>query len=391
MLNPVPTLDHASQTEVEELLVRLVATPSINPWITPGASGEGEVAAFISDWLRALDGVEVVVDEVLPGRPNVIARVPGTSGNGHLAFNVHTDTVDCAAWPDRALEPARDGDRLIGLGVSDNKAQCAALMSLVKRLAADPPAVDVTAVWAIDEEGPSAGTRHLVESFSADACVVLEPFGIGRACVMHQGFGSLDLVVRAQAAHGIADDSPDAIVQLADLVKGLAEIDRELAANPHPEVGKAFFHTAWVRGGTDYGTYPAEVTLGFEFGTNPGEALADRLRSIDAVIEQTRAAHPTLDAEVVVRLENQPFVAEGHEALLDAFSGATEEVTGAPAEAQSKNTWTDAAIMQAAGIPTIVAGATGGNQHAVDEWVSLESLGQLVVVLERTSRRFSAR
>jgi acetylornithine deacetylase len=390
MFNPVRTLDPASQTEVEGLLERLVAIPSINPWITPGAVGEADVVAFISDWLGALDGVEVSVDEVLPGRSNVIARVPGTSGQGHLAFNVHTDTVDCAAWPDRALQPTRDGDRLLGLGVADNKAQCAALMSLVKRLAAAPAAVDVTAIWAIDEEGPSAGSRHLVKSFSADACVVLEPFGIGQACIMHQGFGSLDLVVRAKAAHGVADDSPDAIVQLAELVRGLTAIDRELAANPHPEVGKAFFHTAWVRGGTDYGTYPSEVTLGFEFGTNPGEALADRLRSIDAVIEDTRKAHPALDAEVVVRLENTPFVAEGHEALFDAFSAATKDLTGEPAQRRSANTWTDAAIMQSAGIPTIVAGATGGNMHAIDEWVSLESLGQLVLVLEGTSRRFCA-
>jgi len=389
MSNALLKLDRAAQAEVEELLARLIATPSINPWISPGAPGEGAVASLISSWLRELDGVEVVVDEVLPGRSNVLARVRGTAGEGHLAFNVHTDTVDCAAWPDRALTPTRDGDRLIGLGAADNKAQCAALMSLVKRLADAPPAVDVTAVWAIDEEGPSAGTRQLVNSFTADACVVLEPFGIGRACVMHQGFGSLDLVVRAEAAHGVADDSPDAIVQLADLVKGLAEIDRELAANPHPEIGKAFFHTAWVRGGTDYGTYPREVTLGFEFGTNPGETLADRLRSIDAVIARTREVHPTLDAEVIVRLENEPFVAEGHEALLEAFDGATEEVTGAPAARDSKNTWTDASIMQSARIPTIVAGADGGGMHAIDEWVSLESLGQLVLVLEGTCRRFS--
>jgi acetylornithine deacetylase len=389
MSNALLKLDAAAQAEVEELLARLVATPSINPWITPGAPGEGKVAALISSWLRELEGVEVVVDEVLPGRSNVIARVRGTSGNGHIAFNVHTDTVDCEAWPDRALSPTRDGDRLIGLGVADNKAQCAALMSLVKRLAEAPPAADVSAIWAIDEEGPSAGSRHLVKSFTADACVVLEPFGIGQACVMHQGFGSLDLVVRAEAAHGVADDSPDAIIQLADLVKGLAEIDRELAAHPHPEVGKAFFHTAWVRGGTDYGTYPREVTLGFEFGTNPGETLADRLDAINAVIARTREVHPTLDAEVIVRLENEPFVAEGHEALLEAFDAATKEVTGSSVEAASKNTWTDASIMQSAGIPTIVAGAAGGNMHAIDEWVSLESLGQLVLVLEATSRRFS--
>jgi acetylornithine deacetylase/succinyl-diaminopimelate desuccinylase-like protein len=383
------TLDQASQTEVEDLLSQIVAISSINPWIKPDGPGEGEVAAFIAGWLRELDGVEVEVDEVLPGRPNVIARVKGTSGSGNLALNVHTDTVDCAAWPDRALKPVRDGDKLIGLGVADNKAQCAALMSLVKRLAASPAAVDVTAVWAIDEEGPSAGSHHLVKSLEADACLVLEPFGIGRACVLHQGFGSLDLVVRAQAAHGAVDDSPDAIVQLADLIKGLAEIDRELAANPHPEVGKAFFHTAFVHGGTDYGTYPRDVTLGFEFGTNPGETLDDRLQSINALIERTREAHPSLDAEVIVRLNNEPFTAVGHEPLFDAFSAATQDVTGAPAQARSVNTWTDASIMQAAGIPTMVVGATGGGQHAIDEWISCESLGQLVLVLEGTCRTFS--
>jgi acetylornithine deacetylase len=87
--------------------------------------------------------------------------------------------------------------------------------------------------------------------------------------------------------------------------------------------------------------------------------------------------------------ENEPFVAEGHDALLEAFDGATEEVTGAPAAHDSKNTWTDASIMQSAQIPTIVAGADGGGMHAIDEWVNLESLGQLVLVLEGTCRRFS--
>ena len=45
--------------------------------------------------------------------------------------------------------------------------------------------------------------------------------------------------------------------------------------------------------------------------------------------------------------------------------------------------------MQSAQIPTIVAGADGGGMHAIDEWVNLESLGQLVLVLEGTCRRFS--
>jgi acetylornithine deacetylase len=381
-------LDPAEQAEVEDLLFRLISISSKNPWITPGEVAEGAVAAFIADWLGTIAGVEVTREEVLPGRPNIFARVPGTGDGPHLCLNVHTDTVDCAAWPEAGLSPRRVDDRIVGLGAADNKGQCAALMVLVKRLAAAPASGDVTAIFAIDEEGPSAGSRHLVQDFRADACIALEPMGIGRACVMHQGFGSLDLIVRAEAAHGMADDSPDAIVQLADIVKGLAAIDRELAANPHPEIGKAFFHTSFVRGGTDYGTYASEVTLGFEFGTNPGETLANRLAEIEAVIAEVRLAHPTLNAEVVARLDNAPFVAEGHESLLAAVDAATTEVVGTPVEPFGLNTWTDAAIMQAAGIPTIVCGADGGNCHAIDEWVRAESLGELVLILEGACRRF---
>ncbi len=386
----VAPLSPAEHAELEALLCQLVAINSINPWIIPGAPAEGEIAAFVAERLAALPGVAVNVEEVAPGRPNVLARVAGTATGRHLALNVHTDTVDCASWPETALRPRRDGENLIGLGVADNKAQCAALIALVRRLAANPPAGDVTAIFAADEEGPSIGSRELVKTFTADACIVLEPFGIGQACVLHQGFGSLELVVRGAAAHGLVDDAPDAGVQLAELVLGLAAIDREiLAPRAHPRTGKAFFHTAWLRGGTDYGTYPAELTLGFEMGTNPGETLADRLREIEAMIAAVRVrSHPTLDAEVLVKLENDPFTAVGHETLLETFSDATNVVTGAPAEAIGVNTWTDAAIMQGAGIPTIMCGATGGGFHGIDEWVSVPSVAQLVEILERCARRF---
>jgi len=378
--------------ELEQLLSELVKINSINPWISPDGAGEGEVAAFIAQWLGELEGVEVTVAEVLPGRPNVLARVRGTSDGPHLCLNVHTDTVDCDGWRDTAFVPRKVGERLLGLGVADNKAQCAALMMLVKRLAADPSPGPVTAIFAIDEEGPSKGSRRLVESFTADGCIALEPTGIGRVVIAHQGFGSLDLVVTAAAAHGASDDAPDAGVQLASLITGLARIDREiLATSPHPLAGKAFFHTSFIKGGTDWGTYPAELTLGFEMGTNPGETLQDRLDEIQGMIDEVRETeHPGLRAEVVVQLENEPFTAVGHERLLAAYSAATEEVVGRQVDAVGLNTWTDAAITQSAGIPTILCGATGGGAHGIDEWAELPSVIQLVAVLDNTARRFGA-
>ena len=191
--------------------------------------------------------MQVTVDEVLPGRPNVIARVPGTGAGPHLCLNVHTDTVDCAGWRERALTPRRVGEQLVGLGVADNKAQCAALMMLVKRLAADPAAGPVTAIFAIDEEGPLEGHAPPGQELHRRRVHHPRAVRLGRACIQHQGFGSLELVVRAAAAHGLQDDAADAGVQLASLITGLARIDREiLAVNPHPVTGKAFFHTSFI-------------------------------------------------------------------------------------------------------------------------------------------------
>ena len=61
------------RTELESLLADLVRIDSRNPWLIPGTPGEAEVAAFVVDRLRPLQ-VELAIDEVAPGRPNVIAR-----------------------------------------------------------------------------------------------------------------------------------------------------------------------------------------------------------------------------------------------------------------------------------------------------------------------------
>ena len=56
---------------LEQLLSDLVAINSINPDLVPGAPGEGEIARFIAGWLERA-GLEVRVEEVRPGRPNVV-------------------------------------------------------------------------------------------------------------------------------------------------------------------------------------------------------------------------------------------------------------------------------------------------------------------------------
>jgi acetylornithine deacetylase len=50
----------------------------------------------------------------------------------------------------------------------------------------------------------------------------------------------------------------------------------------------------------------------------------------------------------------------------------------------------DAALLQAAGIETVVIGPAGGGAHAAVEWVELESVAQIAAILAETAMDFCA-
>jgi succinyl-diaminopimelate desuccinylase len=120
--------------QVSELLSAMVRIESVTPWLIPTGSGEAKVAAFIAEWLDGT-GAEIELIEVEPGRPNVLARLRGTGGGPTLCLNAHSDTVGYEGWPNEALEPRVDGDRMYGLGAADDKGGCAAAMLVLRSLA----------------------------------------------------------------------------------------------------------------------------------------------------------------------------------------------------------------------------------------------------------------
>jgi len=242
--------------EVEDLLTRLIAIESVTPWLIPGGAGEAAVARFIADWLSDLP-VEVRLEEVAPGRPNMIATLRGTGGGPTLCLNAHHDTVGYENWKDRALTAERHGDRLIGLGAADDKAGVAVALLALRELAAGPRLRgDVELVTVADEEGASIGTEHYVAHHRPDACIIIEPDDSRRVYVESQGFGWIDVITHGRAAHGSAPDAGiDAIVHMAEVIRALHRHDREVfGAGPVPFSGRTVFHTGTIRGGTDYAT-----------------------------------------------------------------------------------------------------------------------------------------
>jgi acetylornithine deacetylase len=67
---------------------------------------------------------------------------------------------------------------------------------------------------------------------------------------------------------------------------------------------------------------------------------------------------------------------------------ALQEVTGA--EVYGDTPWMDAALTQAAGIPTVVFGPEGAGAHAVEEWVDVRSVEKCAEALTAVARRLCA-
>jgi acetylornithine deacetylase len=381
-----------SAEDVVDLVSEMVRIESVTPWLIPTGSGEGPVAAFIAEWL-ADSGAEIEIVEVQPGRPNVLARLRGSGGGPTLCLNAHSDTVGYANWADEALVPRLDGDRIFGLGAADDKGMCAAAMFVLRSIARSGVALkgDLLVACVADEEGISIGSEHLVKMGGIDAAIVIEPLtDAGNIIVEHQGFGWIDVITHGVAAHGSAPErGVDAVVHLAEVITRLHRLDvSTFAARPDAANGRTVFHTGTVKGGTDYATYPNLATLGIEIGTQPGEHLSDRIAEIEAIFADVARTEEGFRGEVVVRLDREPFRAEGDEQLRAIVAGASEAVLGKAPSFVGLNAWTDAALMQGAGIPTLLMGSLGGNFHAPDEWVSVSELVSLCQVLERSAVEF---
>jgi acetylornithine deacetylase len=357
--------------ELTELAARLVAVDSVNPGLIPGARGERELATFVAEWCadRGLD-VEVVGDE----RPSVIATKRGSGGGRSLLLNGHLDTVGVVGMP-TPHEPRFEDGRLYGRGAYDMKGAIASILLAAVQATGLRGDVIVTAV--ADEELASTGTEAVLERVSADAAIVVEPTEL-RLAVAHRGFVAFELETAGIAAHGSRPDlGIDAIVKMGPVLVALDRLDQQLQAGVrHTLVGPASLHASLIEGGQELSSYPARCVLTGERRTIPGES-----------VEQVERELREIAGEAVLRLgvNREPFEAPTEHPfveLVGRVSGADEQI-GVPF-------WTDAALVAAAGIPTVLYGPAGEGAHAAVEWVDLASLERVRDVVLRTAVEWCA-
>lgn len=370
--------------QLTQLLSDLVAIDSTNPDLVPGGAGEAEIARYISDWMEKA-GLEVQVIEAAPGRPNVVGIARGQGGGRALILNGHMDTVGAGEMPKPHAPTVKDG-RLYGRGAYDMKGGLAACMWAAAEARKRGLRGDVIVQAVADEEYASVGTAAIAPRFEAEGAIVAE-FTELKVILAHKGFVWLEVETAGKAAHGSRPDlGVDAIIKMGHVLAAIERLQGKLRQKTvHPLLGSGSIHASLIKGGRELSSYPDQCVLWVERRTIPGETPESVEAELTRILDTLRSEDASFNAVLRRGLDRMPLETPPDSVIGRSIQAAAASVLGHVPQTAGVPFWTDAALLSAAGIPSLLFGPSGAGAHAAEEWVDLKSVESCAQVYLQTA------
>lgn len=403
-------LSRIDRAELVELARSLIRIPSV--YRPTDGGNEEEIAHFVAGELEEF-GLEVKLEEVAPGRPNVIAILQGEERGRTLMFEAHTDVVtegNSEEWTYPPFEAVIQNGRIYGRGACDTKGNLAAAIIAVKAIkesGVNFPGKIILGI-PVDEEGLMIGIKHFIKQGWAediDGAIICEPED-NQVCITQKGALRAEVSTYGKMSHGampLAGFNP--VPPMAEIICRLAELEREeierLGKNEllgFPSFTPTVLQ-APVKGEPQLNVMPSQCRMLLDIRTIPGqehEELKARLAELVAKVEEEVQEGLRSGFQKRIREELEPGLSKGlsFSAELDVFEDrpwtetpkddpivqavdrAVRLVTGREPIYNGVPGATDGTFLFAwAGVPIVTIGA--GDRlvpHQKDEWVSIEQL-----------------
>jgi len=404
-----------SSEEIVQFTQQLVQIPSEN---VPPFGFEKECQEFLIDFL---DNVGLDVDFFLPtdvegltehpaflagrnyeNRPNVVGVWKGEGGGKSIIISGHADTSPKEPMPWIKSEPFSgeilDGN-IYGRGTFDMKGGLAAGFMAVKFLKESGIKLkgDVILESVVDEEyGGANGTlATILKGYKADAAIVPEPTGMV-ICPATRGDQNFKVII--QGSSGMPYTSGEwinPVYGMASIIKGMRLLEqiRLKSSDVHPlykdvpdplpviikklKAGEVEEHGALG--------IPADCWLLVGLQTFPPttEEQIDRefFNFMDSLIEtdpELKKNPPRYEKRF--RYVEPTEISASHP-IVKEIESSFHKVTGRKAEVKGAPFPCDAFLFNKFGdTPVICLGPEGANAHALDEFISIESLMDLTKI-----------
>ena len=375
--------------EVVALTRDLVRIPSV---VRPGdpAATEAAVAAHVEHWMRE-QGFDVEVQQVAPGRPNVLGIVGERGAGPTLLLEGHTDVVtegDPAAWTHPPFGAELVEGKIYGRGAADMKSGLAAAMIAAAALKRSGARLGGRLVVGalVDEEGDMLGAKHLCTTplgRELSAAIICEPEQ-NELCLEQRGVVWARVTARGRMAHGAMPEAgANPITALAALVAHAPRLQlrlRRLCTRSRylkPPTVTPTVIAAPVAGVPQSNVIPATAVATLDVRLTPGPNADAVAKEIDEACRRAADACPGVSVEwAAVNGFRMATKVERGEPLVRAMVGAVRRATGRPARWGGVPGSTDGTILRMElGIPIVTCGP--GNRlipHQVDEHVEVVEL-----------------
>jgi len=355
----------------------------------PSVTGqEGELGRFLAGYLEKL-GLQVELQEVAPGRYNVLAVLPGDDPLLGLLFHAHMDTVPAGAMSHPLSGEIMDG-HIWGRGAVDQKGGLAAAVMALEAIARSGRRLKRSLGLAVvvDEESEHRGSMALVQQdLRARQAVVTEPSGL-RLVIGCKGTLPFQIRVRGQAAHGARPWlGVNAIHQAMRVVSALEELEYPECSVPGYGPVRGSLNLGVIQGGRAYNIVPDECLLWFDRRTVPGEEPAAVLGQVQEVLDRLREASPAVESELTVarpdwswepirRRGLQPALTPAGAPIRDLVARHHAAVVGSAAEVYFTDGYNEMDfLINDLGIPTVQYGPGDSSLcHTDEERLSIAQL-----------------
>lgn len=351
-----------------QLTQALVRVDTVNP---PGQ--EESCARLLAERLEK-SGFEIELSEIAPGRPNLVARLRGTSRKPALCFSGHLDTVPLGAetWTRPPLAGEIHDGRIWGRGTTDMKAGIAAFIVAVETYAdsKNRPA-DIVLMLSASEETGCQGAAAIAENSGKygkiGAFVVAEP--TANAVVHgHKGATWARLSAKGRTAHGSMPDlGINAIYKLADAVRIIRAF--RFSEYPHPLLGVPSLNVGTITGGQNVNSVPDTASLMLDLRTVWP-------RSTDRILKQIATAIGP-DIDISQQLSVPSLATDIDDPWVKRVEQLVQSVTGESQNPRAATFFTDGALLREAFdlAPTILLGPGEPSlAHQTDEWCSIDRI-----------------
>lgn len=368
--------DHAPVIE-REYLIELTQ----NICRIPSPIGEeGPLARFIAGELGRM-GFETELQDVIPGRPNVVAIKQGDPQYQSFVFNGHLDVVrPFGQWRHDPFDPWIEDDVLYGAGIFDMKGGLAALTAGAGAAAnaGMERHGDIVFTAAMHHDTSGVGMKYFLASNSwrLDAGVCGEPTDL-KVQLFHGGAWIWEITTTGLARHqSRLEEGVDAIAGMRRILDRFDLSALTYTPDPRypylPRIAAGF-----IQGG-EFASVTAETCLArgdvrFLPSMSVDGLKADVRRQIDEVCAET----PGLTGSVRTYVQQWPYEISADEPAVQRLVAAHTRITGTAPELTTGlpagSYISDAADMVRQGIPTVLYGP--GNWHiTADEGIAIQDL-----------------